>query len=541
MNSSLENKILDKVKEIKSATKENSFDKNILEVGMFESIFKLSKMDSDISDQVLELERIVNENTLEIKSRIVSSAKFLSRLASRSSKESKFSKLFIPELLDSEDPVVVKDGKIFGHSKNSKIENKIELKKEEVKINFVGDGEIRPGTVVNRGELTAFMQENFEINPSKRNTSESTLIIEISLDRIESIKELFLDMNKSRVVKIFYKRSNNKEFEFLTETRGSIIKQSLNIEVTDIKILIGMKFYDTTNGGIEINTLSLGRYNHSEDATIDIDIETKENLEFIEVIRCDSENNNIEYLVSASGRPFKNATKEPVRAYGVEDGEIYQLFATEAYRSNGKENRVFLLGLDNAIINSNEWSVFTGKFEWKEEMIGDMDFWSGVVIYRDIFTIEVPAGKTIYMNGNPVAGSSIVYPGVYKILIPKSIPKLYSRKFYDKIVYENNSIILTRQDGNQDTISSAVDIFAQIDTTAAYMFSERHMDFRMENEGRIILETEEQVLFVGFSPNKPLLEDIRLRVKFSKSNKIAEISHVALKLFWFLRLDKEWF
>ena len=121
MNSSLENKILDKVKEIKSATKENSFDKDILEVGMFESIFKLSKMDSDISDQVFELERIVSENTQEIKSRIVSSAKFLSRLASRSSKESKFSKLFIPELLDSEDPVVVKDGKIFGHSKNSKI------------------------------------------------------------------------------------------------------------------------------------------------------------------------------------------------------------------------------------------------------------------------------------------------------------------------------------------------------------------------------------------------------------------------------------
>jgi len=531
MNSHLEKRIFDKVKELKSATRENSFEKELYEVGMFDAIFKLSKMNSDISSQVLEFEKIVNENTLEVRNRVVSSAKFLSRLAARSSRESKFSKLFIPELLDSEEPVVIKDGKIFGHSKNSKIENRVEIKKEEVRINFVGDGEIRPGVVVNRGESTVFMSENFEINPSKRNTSESTLIIEISLNRIESIKELLLDMNKSRVVKIFYKRSNNKEFEFLAESRGSIIKQSLNIEVTDIKILIGMKYYDTTNGGIEINTLSLGRYNHSEDTSIDIDIETKENLEFIEVIRCDSENSNIEYLVSTSGRPFKNATREPVRAYGVEDGEIYQLFATEAYRSNGKENRVFLLGLDNTIINSNEWSVFTGKFEWKEEVIGDMNFWSGVVIYRDLFTIEVPSGKVIYMNGNPVSGSSVIYPGVYKVLIPKSIPKLYSRKFYDKIVYENNSIILTRQDGNEDTIPSTTDIFAQIDTTAAYMFSERHSNFKMEDEGRIILETEEQVLFVGFSPNKPLLEDIRLRIKFSKSNKIAEVSHVAIKLF----------
>jgi hypothetical protein len=105
------------------------------------------------------------------------------------------------------------------------------------------------------------------------------------------------------------------------------------------------------------------------------------------------------------------------------------------------------------------------------------------------------------------------------------------------ISYSGQLITLTRQDGTNDVITSVNDVFAQIDCTATYVFGEELRISNISTDGTLSpgglfqIETSENTVFLGFEPVKPAVRQITVRVLFKKSTKVAEVNHLAVKLF----------
>ena len=538
MSNSLEQELKGKYAELLGLTFQNSAEKSHREAALFDVINPIVSQASDLSASVDEFKDRIFSNNRILETGIKETARYIKQLIAKSSRDNKYSKIFIPDLVDTvTDGAIVKNGTIYGHTKNENSFNSIELDSDSISLLFYTNENRVKSRVVKNKTLDPFMSENFSINPISNIGAESNLIISIPLSRVESIRSILYDMDKSRSSKIFYKEPGRSEFMFLAEQEGSKVEVELNKDVTDIKIIINVKSTDRS-GGIRFNKFAINRYNLSQDTQLDITQNITSNGDFLEVVRCDTNNSNIEYLISVDGRPFKNATESPVRSYGVEDGEVYTLSAIRATTKNGKELRVFNPGIENTTLMSNEWRVFSMKSDYSSEDFGSMEFWKCIAVYRDKFQIVVPSGKHIFINGKKSMGTVTIYPGVHTILIPKNIfTKLYSRKFYEMIVYSGQSIILTRQDGTNDVITSVNDVFAQIDCTAAYVFGEELRISNISTDGTLSpgglfeIETPENVVFLGFEPLRPAVRQVTVRVLFKKSTKVAEVNHLAVKLF----------
>lgn len=538
MSNSLEQELKGKYAELLGITFQNSAEKNHREAALFDVISPIISQASDLSASVGEFKDRIFSNNRILETGIKETSRYIKQLIAKSSRDNKYSKIFIPNLVDTvTDGAIVKNGTIYGHTKNENSFNSIELDSDSIGLLFYTNENKVKGRVVKNKTLDQFMSENFSINPISSIGAESNLIISIPLSRVESIRSILYDMDKSRSSKIFYKEPGRSEFMFLTEQEGSKIDVELNKDVTDIKIIINVKSTDRS-GGIRFNKLAINRYSLSQDTQLDINQNIASNGDYLEIVRCDSNNSNIEYLVSVDGRPFKNATEGPVRAYGVEDGEVYTLSAIRATTKDGKELRVFNPGIENTTLMSNKWRVFSMKSDYSSEDFGSMEFWKCIAVYRDKFQIVVPSGKHVFIDGKKSMGTVTIYPGVHTILIPKNIfTKLYSRKFYEKIIYSGQSITLTRQDGTNDVIISVNDVFAQIDCTAAYVFGEELRISNISTDGTLSpgglfeIETLENVVFLGFEPIKPSVRQVTVKVLFKKSTKVAEVNHLAVKIF----------
>lgn len=538
MSNSLEQELKDKYAELLGLTFENSAEENHREAALFDSANPILLQASDLSSAIDGFEGSVFSNNRILETGIKETARYIKQLIARSSRDNKYSKIFIPDLIDTTtDGATIKNGTIYGHTKSENSFNSIEMDSDSVGLLFYTNENKVKGRVVKNKTLDLFMSNNFSINPISNIGTESNLIISIPLSRVESIRSIMYDMDKSRSSKVFYKEPGRSEFMFLAEQEGSKVEIELNKDVTDIKIIIRVKSTDRS-GGIRFNKFAINRYNLSQDTQIDITQNIASNGDFLEVVRCDSNNSNVEYLISVDGRPFKNATDGPVRSYGVEDGEVYTLSAIRATTKDGKELRVFNPGMENTTLLSNEWRVFSMKSEYVSEDFGSIEFWKCIAIYRDKFQIVVPSGKHIFIDGKKSTGTVVIYPGVHVILIPKSMfTKLYSRKFYDLITYNGQSITLTRQDGANDVITSVDDVFAQIDCTATYVFGEELKISNISTDGTLSpgglfeIDTTENIVFLGFEPVKPAVRQVTIRVLFKKSTKVAEVNHLAVKLF----------
>jgi hypothetical protein len=538
MSNSLEQELKGKYAELLGLTFQNSAEKSHREAALFEVINPIVSQASDLSASVDEFKDRIFSNNRILETGIKETSRYIKQLIAKSSRDNKYSKIFIPDLVDTvTDGAIVKNGTIYGHTKNENSFNSIELDSDSISLLFYTNENRIKSRVVKNKTLDPFMSENFSINPISNIGAESNLIISIPLSRVESIRSILYDMDKSRSSKIFYKEPGRSEFMFLTEQEGSKVEVELNKDVTDIKIIINVKSTDRS-GGIRFNKFAINRYNLSQDTQLDITQNITSNGDFLEIVRCDSNNSNIEYLISVDGRPFKNATEGPVRTYGVEDGEVYTLSAIRATTKDGKELRVFNPGIENTTLMSNEWRVFSMKSDYSSEDFGSMEFWKCIAVYRDKFQIVVPSGKHIFINGKKSMGTVIIYPGIHTILIPKNtFTKLYSRKFYDMITYSGQSITLTRQDGTNDVITSVNDVFAQIDCTATYVFGEELRISNISTDGTLSpgglfeIETSENTVFLGFEPIKPSVRQVTVKVLFKKSTKVAEVNHIAVKIF----------
>ena len=538
MSNSLEQELKDKYAELLGLTFENSAEKKHREAALFDVTNPIISQASDLLASIDEFESRIFSNNRILETEVKETSRYIKQLIAKSSRDNKYSKIFIPDLVDTTtDGAIVKNGTIYGHTKTENTFNSIELDSDSVGLVFYTNENRVKSRVVKNKTLDPFMSENFSINPVSNIGAESNLIISIPLSRVESIRSILYDMDKSRSSKIFYKEPGRSEFMFLAEQEGSKVEVELNKDVTDIKIIINVKSTDRS-GGIRFNKFAINRYNLSQDTQLDITQNITSNGDFLEVVRCDTNNSNIEYLISVDGRPFKNATEGPVRSYGVEDGEVYTLSAIRAITKNGKELRVFNPEMENTTLLSNEWRVFSMKSDYSSEDFGSMEFWKCIAIYRDKFKIVIPSGKHIFINGKKRMGTVTIYPGVHTVLIPKNIfTKLYSRKFYNSIAYNGQSITLTRQDGTTDVITSTNDVFAQIDCTATYVFGEElrisnvSTDGTLGTGGLFEIETSENVVFLGFEPIRPAVRQVTVRVLFKKSTKVAEVNHLAVKLF----------
>lgn len=538
MSNSLEQELKDKYAELLGLTFENSAEKKHREAALFDVTNPIISQASDLLASIDEFESRIFSNNRILETGVKETSRYIKQLIAKSSRDNKYSKIFIPDLVDTiTDGAIVKNGTIYGHTKTENTFNSIELDSDSVGLVFYTNENRVKSRVVKNKTLDPFMSENFSINPVSNIGGESNLIISIPLSRVESIRSILYDMDKSRSSKIFYKEPGRSEFIFLAEQEGSKVEVELNKDVTDIKIIINIKSTDRS-GGIRFNKFAINRYNLSQDTQLDITQNITSNGDFLEVVRCDTNNSNIEYLISVDGRPFKNATEGPVRSYGVEDGEVYTLSAIRATTKNGKELRVFNPEMENTTLLSNEWRVFSMKSDYSSEDFGSMEFWKSIAIYRDRFQIVIPSGKHIFINGKKSMGTVTIYPGIHTILIPKNIfTKLYSRKFYDLIAYNGQSITLTGQDGTTDVIASVNDVFAQIDCTATYVFGEELRISNVSTDGTLSpgglfeIETSENVVFLGFEPLRPAVRQVTVRVLFKKSTKVAEVNHLAVKLF----------
>ena len=538
MSNSLEQELKDKYAELLGLTFENSAEKKHREAALFDVTNPIISQASDLLASIDEFESRIFSNNRILETEVKETSRYIKQLIAKSSRDNKYSKIFIPDLVDTTtDGAIVKNGTIYGHTKTENTFNSIELDSDSVGLVFYTNENRVKSRVVKNKTLDPFMSENFSVNPVSNIGAESNLIISIPLSRVESIRSILYDMDKSRSSKVFYKEPGRSEFMFLTEQEGSKVEVELNKDVTDIKIIINIKSTDRS-GGIRFNKFAINRYNLSQDTQLDITQNITSNGDFLEVVRCDTNNSNIEYLISVDGRPFKNATEGPVRSYGVEDGEVYTLSAIRAITKNGKELRVFNPEMENTTLLSNEWRVFSMKSDYSSEDFGSMEFWKCIAIYRDKFKIVIPSGKHIFINGKKRMGTVTIYPGVHTVLIPKNIfTKLYSRKFYNSIAYNGQSITLTRQDGTTDVITSTNDVFAQIDCTATYVFGEElrisnvSTDGTLGTGGLFEIETSENVVFLGFEPLRPAVRQVTVRVLFKKSTKVAEVNHLAVKLF----------
>ena len=538
MSNSLEQELKDKYAELLGLTFENSAEKKHREAALFDVTNPIISQASDLLASIDEFESRIFSNNRILETGVKETSRYIKQLIAKSSRDNKYSKIFIPDLVDTiTDGAIVKNGTIYGHTKTENTFNSIELDSDSVGLVFYTNENRVKSRVVKNKTLDPFMSENFSVNPVSNIGAESNLIISIPLSRVESIRSILYDMDKSRSSKVFYKEPGRSEFMFLAEQEGSKVEVELNKDVTDIKIIINIKSTDRS-GGIRFNKFAINRYNLSQDTQLDITQNITSNGDFLEVVRCDTNNSNIEYLISVDGRPFKNATEGPVRSYGVEDGEVYTLSAIRATTKNGKELRVFNPEMENTTLLSNEWRVFSMKSDYSSEDFGSMEFWKSIVIYRDRFQIVIPSGKHIFINGKKSMGTVTIYPGIHTILIPKNIfTKLYSRKFYDLIAYNGQSITLTRQDGTTDVIASVNDVFAQIDCTATYVFGEElrisnvSTDGTLSSGGLFEIETSENVVFLGFEPLRPAVRQVTVRVLFKKSTKVAEVNHLAVKVF----------
>ena len=49
--------------------------------------------------------------------------------------------------------------------------------------------------------------------------------------------------------------------------------------------------------------------------------------------------------------------------------------------------------------------------------------------------------------------------------------------------------------------------------------------------GLFEIETSENVVFLGFEPLRPAVRQVTVRVLFKKSTKVAEVNHLAVKVF----------
>lgn len=515
------------------ATYENGFSIKRKAVPIYEAIEKYVLKINNLKGKLSEAISYISKDDGIIKSDIKAAYREMTEIVARASMENKYSKLYLPSLVDtySSNSVVIKNGAISGNSNTTSGTNYIDLTSSNSSVVFHSSVDTVTGKIIKQNSSDEYMNKNFTIAPSTPINKVSELIISISLNNIESISNMIIDMDRSRNIKVFYREPGRQDFVFLSEDNGSKIVPTLGKSITEIKIVIQVKHSGKQYGGIFFNEFKVNRYSLSQDLYTDVKVDVNSNAKMVEVIRCDTDNNNIEYLVSVNGRSFKNATESPVCAYGVEDGEIYQLKATREYSLNTEGFMAFSIPVDTITMNSNEWIGFTGKDEYSETDIGSIEFFECYAVYRDIFKINIPANKIVYINGKSKSGTVIIYPGVHKIEIPKSdFTKNHSLKFYDKIEYDGATIRLTGQNGIVDSIPSVNDIFAQIETTASNIFSEYHGAIKQDS-GIINLKTNRTVMYLGFKSINPKIDSVTLRINFKKSSKVATVNFVAIKTF----------
>jgi hypothetical protein len=282
--------------------------------------FKIDSLKTRLSDTI---DSIVTEDGI-IKSAIRSTYRGITEIVARASIDNKYSKLYIPSTVDTtqNDSVQIKDGVIYGNSEFTSGTNSIDLTTDNTNVSFhTTEGSIL-AKITKKNSNDEYLKDNFTAAPSIPINKTSELIISIRLDKIESVSNMIIDMDRSRNIKVFYREPGREDFVFLSEDNGSKIAPVINKSITDMKIVIQVKHSGREYGGVYFNQLKINRYSLSEDLHTDIKVEVASNAKMVEVVRCDTENDNIEYLVSVNGRAFKNATESPVSAYGIEDGEI---------------------------------------------------------------------------------------------------------------------------------------------------------------------------------------------------------------------------
>lgn len=527
MIKTIEKALVDKYIESSGLTRAEFFENGIVEVQLFDEMNDTAGLDESITRAISKIESDLEKRNNVIESNILQLSRFIKNRIAKSSTENKYSKIFFPEVIDdSSDDVVIKNGTIYGNTKPSKSTSYIEVESgNTTSIYYMAGAEVK-------GKLVNSKDGKLRVKPIEKLGKRSQLIMSIALNRIEAVNNIEINMDKSRSISVFYKEPGIDSFTFLSDKIGSIFNLELNKNITDLKIIIDITVSNSTEGEVLFESLKINRFALSEDCSVTLSTDIESNGSKIYIERCDSGNSNISYLVSTDKRPLKDATESPVSSYGIEDGEIYALNLSARITKDWKSYGLFYINGDTATIKSNKWTIFTGKNLFKEVYYGALGFYEIIAIYRDVFTIEVPTGKFIYINGKKRTQKIVMYAGVYSIKIPMDMFTLgYSMKFYSSINYDGTNIKLKKQDGTFDTILSGMDIFAQIQTTASNTFEETKGLVVVGDDGLVELETDDTVVYLGFEPQDPLIGVIDVKILFSKSSRMAEVNHIAIKTY----------
>ena len=535
----LEQGICDKYEELLGLTEASLFENGVRNIQAFDRIIDVYDRVDALEKKLERINAVHERANSVIESNLFAASSFVRDRIAKSSVENKYSKLFLPKIVDgSSDSVIIKNGTIYGTFPNGDRNSNVVLSTDNMSTLYYMPEKIVKGKVITT-------DKDITIKPIEKLGRRSRLIISINLNRIELIQEINIDLDKSRKTSIFFKEPGYDTYTFLEEVTGSIIKAPINRNITDVKLIVDVSTGDRSEGAVKFNRLEITRYALSEDTSVDIKTDINSNGSTVSLTRCDSGTGNIKYYTSVDGRPFKDATHGPVRTYGIEDGEVYTLPILNRLTEDREVFSEFLIDADVATIQSNEWVVFLGRNKYKEVYYGSIGFYECHAVYRDVFEMTLPAGKYIYINGEKYSGTFKVFSGTHKIKIPMAMFTLsHNMDFYTSVEYDGITIKLLKQDGTYDTVASTNDVFAQIETTAAHLFSGRidnpeHIPQITESPnggtgvelGIIRIKTEENTAYCGFIPRGPAVSNIVVRIEFTKSLYTAEVNHLAIKLY----------
>ena len=470
-----------------------------------------------LEKNIAQLKDIIDQKVSRLNEEIKIAENVIKNTIAKKYNESTLSRLYIQDLKTNK--LITDDTSIYGTNSGESETTGINLEKIDAK--YITANSTKNASVYINNNIVV-------INPIESNSEIIECDIDIKLKNKESVFSLILDTKTPLDVNV-YTKDKDGVFIHKLKQKSSYIYVSINDYIDTIKLKVKIK---ETNKEIYFNNIKILRSVKSQDTYHDIDFSLQENASSIELLRCDSGNKNIEYLLSANGRVFKNATESPIDILGVEDGSIIVSRVVSSLKGNNEDFRVYSTELSQEAINSNLFTVFYGKNRVNRIHEYGIDRTEFIAIYKDIYSISIPANTIVYINENKVSGKIYMYPGVYNIRVYEN--KQYDFDIYKKAEYDGKTLTLTTITDGKDKIQIVDNVFAQIDSSASHIFSGKINSFSFLKSSELIVkeqDTKENILFIGYKPISSTLTNVKIRILFKSSNKTASISHIALKVF----------
>lgn len=490
-----------------------------VESDLFSAIRVIPEKIDTIKKQIIDAEKNIDLMYSSLLTNIKESKRTITESIVRKNKESAVSRLYIQELLSNE--FVVKNGSLYGTPKGDMSASTL-ISVDKIEYNYV----YKNGEIVTGNSVPSSDGLTITVNPTRQIIDKSTLVVDISLKSKEVISSILISTSSIYKKSIYYYSYEKSSFIMAESSVSSYGIISNDIYSDKIRITIELQ---DGSYSVVFKDLKLARMSGSKLSSFDILQQLTEEGTGVEVVRCDSDNSNIEYLVSTNGRVFKNATESPVAALGIEDGDIIGSSIINRYRANGREMAVFSTSFSLQEINSNYWKVFTGLGDYNVTYSSGIPVYEAIAIYKDIFNIHIPQNEIVYIDNKKVSGDIVIYPGVKRVKIVGQV-RPYDLKYYKGISYKNNIITLTKLNGGTETIGSQNNIFAQIDSTASYIFSSIGEPI-FNNDNNIEYTTNNNYIYIGYYPVKTKIDTVKVRILFKNSNKTARIDHLAIKIY----------